>query len=276
LTEVPEHLLKRSKDRRGAMGLGGGDAAPAEAGAAVESSAASTPATTSAAPAAATPAAAPVAKVPEPVAPYVQAALDRKKIPVWALPVVALLPVWAFLYVSTLSPPVSDEPTQLAAGAEIYGLCASCHGGAGGGGAGRVLNNGEVVATFPDIESMIEFVWVGSDGIGPAGTPYGDPAREGGAHSTRSYNGSPMPAFASLSQTELLEVVRHERETLSGEQVPAEQIGPDGELLHPNGTPYLNQAGELVNEDGEPMFDEGGRLTGAMGTGSGSAEVAAP
>jgi len=255
------------------MGLGG-DAAPAEASAAVEPAAAGAPVATSAAPATAAAATAPVVKVPDPVPPYVAAALARKKMPVWALPVVAFLPIWAFLYVSTLSAPVSSEPTQLAAGVEVYGGCSACHGAAGGGGLGRPLNNGEVLKTFPTIEGQLEMVWLGSESYLP-GT-YGDPAREGGAHAPGSYNGSYMPAFKdSLTQTELLEVVRHERETISGEEVPANQLGPDEELLHPNGTPYLDAEGNLVDENGEPMLGEDGKLANPPAAG-GSSEVAAP
>ena len=276
MTEVPEHLLQRSRDRRAALGLGGGGGAepPADAG-----GAAATPAPAAAAApapaAAATPATPEPPKPPEPLPPYVEASLRRKKVPVWTLPVLAFLPVWAWLYVQTLSEAPSLEPTQLEAGAEVYASCAGCHGAGGGGGQGRQLSQGEVVLTFPDIEGQLEFVAKGSEGTGPAGTPYGDPAREGGQHTTYSYNGSPMPAFSeSLSQTELLEVVRHEREALGGEEVPPEQIGPDGELLHPNGEPYLNDNGELVDADGELMFDEEWNLVNPPAGGD-STEVAA-
>ena len=279
MTEVPEHLLQRSRERRAALGLGGGDggaAPPADAGGAAatpEPAAAATPAPAAAA---ATPATPEPPKPPEPLPPYVEASLKRKRVPIWTLPVLAFLPVWAWLYVQTLSPAPSLEPTQLEAGGEIYAACAGCHGAGGGGGQGRVLSGGEVVATFPDIESQLYFVAVGSDGLGPEGTPYGDPDREGGQHTTYSYNGSPMPAFnESLSQTELLEVVRHERETLGGEEVPPEQIGPDGELLHPNGEPYLNDAGELVDENGELMFDEEWNLVNPPSGGGDASEVAA-
>ena len=54
MTEIPEHLLKRSRDRRAALGLGGGEAAPAAEGAS-EPAPAATPATTGATAAAAPP-----------------------------------------------------------------------------------------------------------------------------------------------------------------------------------------------------------------------------
>jgi len=85
VTEVPEHLLKRSRDRKAALG-GGGDSGG-------DAPAASTPAvseSTEVAPKAAAPvAAATPAAAPEPVAPYVEAALKRKKIPFWAMPMLA-------------------------------------------------------------------------------------------------------------------------------------------------------------------------------------------
>ncbi len=58
---------------------------------------------------------------------------------------------------------------------------------------------------------------LGSAGTGPDGTPYGDPDREGGQHTTYSCNGNAMPAFGkTLTHAELLAVVRYEREVLSG------------------------------------------------------------
>ena len=260
MSEVPEHLLERSRQRRAALGLGGGDAAPA-AETKADTSSAAAPATTSAAPAAAAAAASVepiVPAAPEPAPPYVEAALRRKKVPVWVLPVVAFLPLWAFIYVGSLSEPEVEVEGQLALGATVYQQCAGCHGAGGGGGSGRQLSNGEVLATFPDIASQIEFVAVGTAGY--QGKPYGNPDRPGGAHVGGSYGN--MPAFlGTLTPEELLAVIRHERETLSGEMVPAEQIGPNGELLYANGEPYINDAGELVTEDGELMLDESGFLT---------------
>ena len=259
MTEVPEHLLERSRQRRAALGLGGGDAAPAASeSAAVEAAPTSTPSTAAAATAApATPApAAPEVVAPPP--PYVEAALQRKKMPVWALPVVALLPLWAFLYVGSLSEPEVEAEGQLALGATIYtAQCAGCHGGGGGGGVGRQLSDGEVLATFPTIDGQLEFVAVGTTGF--QGKPYGNPDRAGGQHIGGSFGN--MPAFiGTLTPEELLAVIRHERETLGGEMVPAEQIGPDGELLYASGEPYINDAGELVDENGELLLDPEGYL----------------
>lgn len=270
MTEVPEHLLKRSQDRRAALGLGGdggggdGGSPPAATPAAADAptpGAGVAPAPTASA--AARPAAAVPAEVaaPEPPPPYVQAALTRKKIPFWAMPMLAFLPVWAIIYVGGLSPADTGEPTQLELGAEIYAArCASCHGAGGGGGVGRAFTGGEVVKTFPDIIGQLDFVWRGSNGIGPGGTPYGDPAREGGPHLTLSYNGNPMPAFQDvLTQAELLAVVRYEHEVLSGEPADPADIDAEGNLLR-DGEPLLDAEGNLVTPDGELLIGANGEL----------------
>lgn len=189
------------------------------------------------------------------------AAITRKKIPLWAFPVLAFLPLWAYIYAATLSEPEDAGEGQLALGEELYvadagPACAACHGPSGGGGAGRQLDDGEVIATFPQIEEMIEFVAVGTDGF--IGEPIGDPDRPGGAHIGGDFGN--MPGFDHLTDEELLAVVRHEREVLGGEEIPEDLIGPDGELLHENGEPWINEAGELVNAEGDPILEEDGFL----------------
>jgi hypothetical protein len=274
VTEVPEHLLKRSRDRRAALGLGGGDGGDAGAGAAPAADAPGTEVeATAGATAAARPAAVSPAEVtPEPERPrpaYVQASLNRKKIPLWVMPVLAVLPLWAIVYVNTLSKPRSTVLSQLDAGTAAYATrCSSCHQADGSGGAGRPLYtaaNGGVVATFPNIVGQLEFVWLGSNltakPAGSKGTPYGDPGRPGGQHTTYSFNGNPMPTFkGAITQTQLLEIVRHERETFGGEKVPAKQIAPDGSLLWPNGKPFLDATGTLVGPDGKALFTTDGTL----------------
>ena len=278
MTEVPEHLLERSRQRRAALGLGGGDGGGGDAPAAPDSSAAADAAAPVPAAQAvpATPAEPEPPAAPEPLPPYVEAAERRKKIPVWALPVVAFLPLWAFIYVGSLSEPEVELEGQLALGATIYTQCAGCHGANGAGGAGRQLNNGEVLATFPAIENMLEFVAVGTAGF--SGRPYGNPDRPGGAHVGGSYGN--MPAYSgTLTDEELLAVIRHEREVISGEMVPADQIGPNGELLWANGEPFINDAGELVDPEGNRLLGEDGYLAnpGVGATGPGAVvQVAAP
>ena len=80
----------------------------------------------------------------------------------------------------------------------------------------------------------------GSDGAA-IGSVYGDPDREGGRHIAGSYNGgNKMPAFEkALKPEELLAVVRHERETLSGEELTVAETGPAGTRLWPNGNPIF-------------------------------------
>jgi len=225
VTEVPEHLLRRSQERRAALGLGGGDAPVAPSGEGEGEAAPADASQAAAVPAAATPAAAPVAPAPveppKPPAPYVTAALTRPKIPKWAVPVLAVLPLWGFVYAGTLFlPSAAASDPILAEGQTLYvEKCAGCHGSAGGGGVGRPLDGGEVVLTFPDPADHIAWVTNGSPA---AGTPYGAADREGGQHMSQDDWG-PMPAFGPdaadpLTEEEIVAVVRYEREVLSGEE----------------------------------------------------------
>lgn len=256
MTEIPEHLLARSRSRRAALGLGGDDAAPAAAAPAAASESAPA-ATTAAAPAvAAATGPVEVAAPPAPPVPaYVAAAESRKKIPIWVMPVLLFLPVWAILYAQSLSAPPSTKKTQLAAGAEVYSQCAGCHGATGGGGAGRPFANGEVLKTFPNIANQLEFVKNGSAGF--QNVVYGNPNREGGPHVGGSFGN--MPAFkASLTDAELLEVVRHERETLGGEKDV--KMDAEGNREWPNGKPMLDASGKLIGPDGQPLFNAESKL----------------
>ncbi len=271
MTEVPEHLLRRSRERRAALGLGGGSEGGAEAPASkpAESEASATAVEKAPASAPATPEPAAPATPPPPTPPYLEAALERKRIPYWAMPVLAFLPIWAIIYAGSLSPADTGGPTQLSLGAEIYAAqCAACHGPSGGGGVGRPLSGGDVLKTFPNIEQQLEFVAIGSDGVG-LGNPYGDPDREGGAHISGGFNGNIMPAFgSSLTEEELLAVVRHEREVLSGEELESDQFAADGTRNWSTGEPMLDAStGLLITPDGEPLFDEEGKAIMVAGTG---------
>ncbi len=233
MTEIPEHLLNRSKARRAeASGDASSESAPA-----VAKTAAVAPAAQAAAPAAPKP----VAKDPA----YVVAAKSRRKIPFWAMAGLALLPVWALLYLVSLTPSAKVVEGPLAIGAGVYASCAGCHGAEGAGGAGRVLYQGEVMKTFPQIEDMLNFVYSGSQKYVAAGLKvYGDPNREGGAHAPLSYNGNPMPlqgekAGGALTEAEILSVVCHERYSISGADPKSEQwkseyetwCSPDSEIF---------------------------------------------
>ena len=212
MTEIPEHLLNRSKARRAAASGEGSADAPATTG--------SAPATTESAPARA--AAAPVAKVEAPVPPVVRTAVARKKIPFWAMSALALLPVWGFIYFIAMKPAEKVEAGPLSIGTAVYSGCAGCHGADGAGGAGRVLYQGEVLKTFPKIEDQLNFVYNGSQRFVAAGLKiYGNPNRDGGAHAPLSYNGNAMPmqgekAGGALTEAEILAVVCHIRYDLSG------------------------------------------------------------
>lgn len=231
MSEIPEHLLRRSKERRAALGQGG-DASPAapSEGDEAPTGAAAPVAAASSAPASAPTGPAEVAP-PAPRHPSVEAALRRPRIPRWALPALVALPVWGYIYIGAMNPAeeaVELEPA-LALGKEIYGTkCASCHGSGGEGGVGRPLNGGEVLLTFPDPQGHIDWVVGGST---PKGTPYGDPNRPGGQRLSQSVG--IMPAFgSSLSDDEIEAVVRYEREILSGEAAagaPAAGATPAGD-----------------------------------------------
>jgi len=223
VTEIPEHLLKRSKERRQA--LSGDESAPAVAPAAQVEKVASAPVAAQAS-VPATPSAPPP---PPPDPEYVVGAKTRRKIPFWAMAGLSLLPLWAFLYLLALQPKEVVAEGPIAIGEAVYGSCAGCHGAAGQGGAGRVLHQGEVMKTFPQIEDMLNFVYVGSQQFVSAELPvYGDPDREGGAHAPLSYNGNPMPqqgsmAGGALTDYEILGVVCHVRYGIAGADSASEE-----------------------------------------------------
>ena len=228
MTEIPEHLLKRSRERRAAV-TGSGDDGGSDSGDAAP--AASVPATTSSTPATAAPsgpperaaAATPTApEPPKPDIPVVAAYKARKKIPFWAMTAMALLPVWAFMYARAVTTQAEEAAGPLAEGELIYGNCASCHGGAGQGvsGLGYQFSEGEAVKTYPNIEDQIRFVYWGTAEYALAGVDIsGDPDREGGAHITGAQGVMPAQGEAAggaLQDFEILGVVCHERYTLGG------------------------------------------------------------
>lgn len=220
MTEIPEHLLKRSRERRSALTDEGGDGAsddkPATTASAAPAPAASAPAT----PAGPQPrGAAPVPDAPEPPKPdsvVVAAYKKRRRIPAWAMLGLALLPMWMFLYVKSVTTQPVEAAGPLAVGEETYGSCQSCHGGSGDGGSGYAFSSGEVLKTFPHIEDQIRYVMYGTEDYNAAGVEiYGNPDREGGAHITGAR--SVMPAQAgTLTDAEILAVVCYERFTLGG------------------------------------------------------------
>lgn len=215
MTEIPEHLLKRSRDRRSAAGGGSDDAAGSAPAKASESAPAVAPAR-AAAPM-------PVAPAPKPDAPVVRAAKERRKIPFWAMVPLSLLPIWAWMYVRSVQDHPEEAAGPRAAGQVLYGKCAGCHGGDGGGGAGRQLSNMEVLKTFPAIEDHLRWMEFGTEKYKAAGIKvYGNPNREGGAHQTGSYG--VMPGWAGeLTPDEILAVTCYVRYDLGGAEEDSEE-----------------------------------------------------
>ncbi len=241
MTEVPEHLLRRSRERREALGL----STPSATGDAEPSAAVEPAGEAAAAPAPAAPAATPAVPAepappppPVPVPPHIQAAYARKRIPWWAMPVVAALPLWFFIFALTLEPPSRGADDPLTLGQQIYegrGACAGCHGAAGQGGVGPQLADGAVLETWPEWQDHVEWVTLGSAGwpestYGSQGKPVqgGMPGQEG-----------------SLTEEEILLVVRYEREMLGGGE-------PEPDLV------AATEGGEGATEGGADGGDGGG------------------
>lgn len=244
VTEVPEYLLERSRQRRIALGVLEDDGSDGGAASAAAPAGGAAPATgpSQAEMIAAAREAAQLEVEPEtpPDPSWVLAAQRRHRIPIWVLPVLFCLPLWAFVYVKLTEPP--PEPiTAINEGAATYAVrCASCHVGDGSGsdgsGVGRPLWNGEVLLTFPDLDdSFIEWISVGSEGIG-LGQVYGDPNRPGGAHITGETE-SNMPAFGDvLNDHQLYSVARYVREVIGGEMISDEVAAErDAEWEHLGG-----------------------------------------
>ncbi|HWH34471.1 MAG TPA: cytochrome c, partial [Acidimicrobiales bacterium] len=208
---------------------------------------------------------------PTPPPPYVAAAMSRPKVPVWAMPVLALLPVWAIVYAGVLFVPEEGitDPVLVEGQGIFDQSCASCHGNDGGGGVGRPLSGGEVVLTFPEPEDHLAFV---SEGSPAAGTPYGSPDRPGGQHIARETSGGAMPSFSgTLSEEELLAVVRYEREILGGEEESA--LAEGAPELEAEGSGEGPPGAEAEAEGGDAgSGDAGGASEGGDSEGGGASE----
>lgn len=214
MTEIPEHLLKRAQERRAALSgseAPAADAAPADA-----------PAAAAAAPAAAAPAKAreqaPLptlddeAAAPPPDIPVVAAAKARKRVPYWAAPVIALLPLWAIVYQSAVTTPDRGETDALVIGSGVFvNQCQSCHqpGGAGGA-AGAQLAEGHTIETFADPLTMVHWVGFGYAGDAHADGTYGDNNRP-------RLTGAMPPFEATLTPEEIASVVIYIRQELGGD-----------------------------------------------------------
>jgi mono/diheme cytochrome c family protein len=229
VTEIPEHLLKRSQSAR-AKADGGEAPASSNSPAPV----ASTPAVAAAA---APVAAAPVAPVAKPDLPVVTAYKKRHKIPSWAMLTLSILPVWLFLYVRAMEPVVAEAAGPLGEGTKVYlSACSGCHG-AGGEGVGSAygFTNGSVMNTFPHIEDQLRWVYLGTKAYLDAGvSSYGSPDREGGARVTGA-SGGQMPGWkGNLTDYEILASICHERYDLGGAAPEGEEFemwcSPESEI----------------------------------------------
>jgi mono/diheme cytochrome c family protein len=280
VTEIPEHLLKRSRERRSQLTGTPAEGAEPAADAAGAEPASTVPATTAAA-APAVPntgpgsrvagAAPPAAPAPKPDSPVVAAAKRRTKIPFWAMAGLSLMPLWGFMYVRALTEPPEVAEDPLTIGAEVYaGVCSSCHLADGAGsGSGRQLNEGEVLATFPNIEDQIRFVSFGTQNYQNEGIDvYGDPDREGGVHETNSLGLMPAQSEAAgggLTDVEILSVVCDERYTIGGADPESDEYAEEFEQWCSEESPIfvaleaeettlaeLADAG-IVNAEGSPI-----------------------
>lgn len=232
MTEVPEHLLKRARERRAAIG---GDPRQAGTGDGVERApvAAETPATQitgdgerdTASPMAGRAPAPPRAAPPtgRVQSPVVVAANKRRRVPAWAMAALSLLPMWGFMYARALTTTAEATDGALQRGAEVYlSNCASCHGATGQGVASGAYPfvDGSSTLTFPKIEDQVRFVYFGTGAYRAAGIDvYGDPDRAGGPHLTGARGAMPQfgaTAGGNLSDSDIVAVVCHERFTLGG------------------------------------------------------------
>ena len=253
MTEIPEHLLKRSQS---AKAKATGATEPAEGGATPAAAVAKTDSAPPAVAAKALPAkaaapAAPPQRKPDP--PYVKAAKDRKKIPFWAMATLSILPVWVFMYARSLAPSTAKVSGPLGAGAGLYKAgCSGCHGGNGEGGAGYAFAGGEVLKTFPHIEDQLRWVYAGTSGYSAAnvssyGNPKREPVRATGAKGIMPSQGASFGG--GLSELEILEVVCHERYTLGGANPTADNKEEFEKWCAAEAPAYLGL------EDGSLTFD---------------------
>lgn len=237
MTEIPEHLLKRSAERKAALS-GQAPEADADAGTSVE------PAAAAPAPALAAAALAEVASEPEPparVAPYVEAYQARKKMPYWIIPILLTLPVWGAMYVGTLERVPQGLTGLLGEGEELYveSGCSGCHGAEGGGGIGPALSDGEVHVTFTSIEDQIVWIAQGSAVVGTGNLYSSDDSPR-----PRAVAGQ-MPGFGAgnstqLDMEQLLAVALYERAEFEPDEEVAER-----DLLLAEQMDLLLETGEL-------------------------------
>lgn len=253
MADIPEHLLKRSRDAKARAG-GESEEAPAveDRGSPepdeAEAPAGEAPETTSdeteevaveepvgqelepaPAPAPAEVAPATAAKVYAPASQPTGVARGYRgaRVPAWLIPVYIAVPLLmialTFSIVNALEEEANNSSSTGPDGAAIYTKqCAACHGPEGGGGVGPALAN--VGKVFPDFKTMYEWVLnVAAETNGP----YGEGGQGNNGEGART---GAMPAFeGTLSPEEIYAVVAHEREVYGGEDPstfpPIEEYG---------------------------------------------------
>jgi mono/diheme cytochrome c family protein len=222
VTEIPEHLLRRSKERRAALsGEESEGAATTEAAAVVSETRAAPPVPAGGAPAtqaggggAATPTTGvPLATEP-PAAPRIRR--TRPGIPIWIMPVLIGLPLWGIIYLGAFGNRAKANANDpVAIGGTLFSAnCATCHGANGEGGVGPQLNSGQVLRVWPKVADHVNWVKTG-------GAPY--VGKTIGATNIPVPANSVMPGFASsLSDLQIRQVVCYERVTFGGEKESAQ------------------------------------------------------
>jgi mono/diheme cytochrome c family protein len=137
----------------------------------------------------------------------------KLRVPIWVMPVLAAIPMWAFFFPAAFSNHKKAAVTDpITIGTQVYkSSCSTCHGSNGEGGVGPALHGGQSVKTFPTVAAQIDWVKNGSTGLAK-NFPYGDPNREGGQRVAAKND---MPGFtSSLSATQIQDVVTYERTKL--------------------------------------------------------------
>ncbi len=218
MTEIPEHLLRRSRERRAALSgeEEGAAATPTEAAQAVTAetpraaapvvAGTPTPETQAEGGALAPPPGTRTVsqEIPEPVR---LLGPTRVRTPVWILPVLIALPLWGFVYMGAFGNRAKAANTPLSAGATLFTAnCAVCHGSSGEGGVGPQLSNGAVLRQWPKLQDHLD--WVRTGGATHIGQTIG------GVVVTP---GNAMPGFgSSLTAAQIADVVCFERVTFGG------------------------------------------------------------
>lgn len=135
----------------------------------------------------------------------------RERVPLWAMPVLAILPLWAIGYAGAFGErgtEVSVDP--IVVGQSVYlgvGTCAGCHGPAGAG-QGAFPAMTDVKATFPNFDDHL--AWIRSGSAPVKGQPYGALGRVAtGA----------MPAFPNLTDEQVIAVTCYERIRFGGQDI---------------------------------------------------------